>query len=212
MTIVDQSYKILTPIDPKLVYGLIEEVARTCYKSEDKICEGSAERMVKALIKHNHLAMLEHFSITVKFVTDRGVANELVRHRNCSFAQESTRYCNYSSGVCFIKPPFKSEEAEWIWTNAADFADQFYAELMGDRSISPEIARSVLPLCTKTEIVVTTNLREWRHIFKLRVLGTTGRPHPQIKALLSPLLDELGDKLPIVFGDLKEASCGTSGT
>lgn len=204
MKIEEQGYEILTPIDAKFVYGLIERIARTCYKSENKICEGSAERMLKALITHDHMAMLEHYSISVRFTTDRGVANELVRHRNCSFAQESTRYCRYDTGISVIKPPLNDDDiVEWAWTNAIDSVDQVYGAML-ERGVAPEIARSILPLSTKTEIVVTTNLREWRHIFKLRVLGTTGKPHPQIKSLLLPLLDEFGDALPVVFGDLKE--------
>jgi len=201
MTVVDQSYEILTPIDPEFIYKHIEKVARTCYKSEDKIKDGSAERMLRALIKNDHMAMLEHFSISVKFVTDRGVANEIVRHRNCSFAQESTRYCRYDNGISVIKPPFTDEMADWSWTSTVDSIDQVYSSML-KLGITPEIARSVLPLCTKTEIVVTTNIREWRHIFELRVLGTTGKPHPQIKELMEPLLKELGEKLPVLFGDL----------
>lgn len=201
MKIVEQSYEILSPIDPEYIYGQIEKIARTCYKSEDKIKSGSAEKIVKALVKSDHLAMIEHISITVKFITDRAVANELVRHRLCSFAQESTRYVNYKDGIEVIKPTFDSDSDYYSWLNAVKRAQLGYKQLVNN-GITPEIARSVLPLCTKTEIVVTANLREWRHIFELRVLGTTGKPHPQIKELLTPLFDELKHKLPAVFGDL----------
>lgn len=201
MIIVNQSYEILTPIDPDFIYKHIEKVARTCYKSEDKITDGSAERMLRALIKNDHMAMLEHFSISVKFVTDRGVANEIVRHRNCSFAQESTRYCRYDNDLRVVRPTFNNGYAENSWLISASRAEQSYKQML-NYGMTPELARSVLPLCTKTEIVVTTNIREWRHIFELRVLGTTGKPHPQIKELMEPLLKEFGEKLPVLFGDL----------
>lgn len=204
MKIVKQSYEILSPIDADYIYKQIEKAARTCYKSEDKIKDGSAEKMVRGLVKRQHEAMLEHASITVKFVTDRAIANEIVRHRLCSYAQESTRYVNYKDGIEFIEPIFnhgeEHDQAFLEWSSLCSYAENAYTNMI-NAGCTPEEARSVLPLSTKTEIVVTGNLREWRHIFDLRVLGTTGRPHPQIRALLLPLLCELSDKLPIIFGD-----------
>lgn len=204
MKIVKQSYEILSPIDADYIYKQIERAARTCYKSEDKIKDGSAEKMVRALVRNQHEAMLEHVSITVKFITDRAIANEIVRHRLCSFAQESSRYCCYKDGVEFIEPIFnhgeEHDQAFLEWSSLCSYAENAYTNMINS-GCTPEEARSVLPLSTKTEIVVTANLREWRHIFDLRVLGTTGKPHPQIRALLLPLLSELSDKLPIIFGD-----------
>lgn len=102
MKIIKASYKIMKPRDlndPNVVrdiYQGIEESARTCYKSETQITNESVEKMIRRLIKNGHEAMLEHEFIKVKFIVDRGVSHELVRHRIASFAQESTRYCNYS--------------------------------------------------------------------------------------------------------------------
>ena len=112
MRIVDAGYEILDPLNGEEILKKIERVARVCYKSEDKITEGSAEKMVRALIKSNHMAMLEHYSFSVKFICDRGVSHEIVRHRVASYAQESTRYCNYnkSGDVAFIRPVFFAED------------------------------------------------------------------------------------------------------
>lgn len=207
MKIVKQSYEILSPIDADYIYKQIEKAARTCYKSEDKIKDGSAEKMVRALVLNQHEAMLEHASITVKFITDRAIANEIVRHRLCSYAQESSRYCCYKDGVEFIEPIFnhgeEHDQAFLEWSSLCSYAENAYTNMIAS-GCTPEEARSVLPLSTKTEIVVTANLRELRHIFDLRVLGITGAPHPQIRELMAPLLKELAEKLPVIFGDQYE--------
>lgn len=203
MKIVEQSFEILTPIDRDYIYSTIEKAARTCYKSEDKIKEGSAEKLIKALVTHGHEAMLEHAYISVKLITDRAIANEIVRHRLCSFAQESTRYVNYKDGIEVIKPPTLTNEQEEFWRDAVACAESQYKHLI-EHGVKPEIARAVLPLCTKTEIVVTADLREWKHIFNLRVIGITGMPHPQIRELLAPVLEEFAENLPIIFEDQYE--------
>lgn len=186
----------------------IEIIARTCYKSEDLIKEGSAEKMVANLIERGHEAMLEHCSVTVKFVCDRGVSHELVRHRLASFAQESTRYCNYSnekfnSEITFIKPLFLADGSQGleIWERAMKTAEQSYFDLL-EWGCTPQEARSVLPNSLKTEVVMTCNLREWRHFFKLRAAGTTGKPHPQMLELTLPLLIKMKELIPVVFDDI----------
>lgn len=210
--IVKPGYVILTPIDGEGILKQIEAIARTCYKSEDKITEGSAERMVRNLIKNGHEAMLEHYSISVRFIVDRGVSHELVRHRVASFAQESTRYCNYSQDrfehhITVIEPNFAEfEKDDWItcrevWEDSCKTAEYAYFKLL-EKGVTPQIARSVLPNSLKTEIVMTANLREWRHFFKLRAAGTTGKPHPQMLEVTVPLLNELKSKIPIVFDDI----------
>jgi thymidylate synthase (FAD) len=109
MRLVRSSFELIDDIDPISVYKKIEKIGRVCYKSEDKITETSHEVFIKNLLKRQHLAMIEHVNITGKFICDRGVSHELVRHRLCSFAQESTRYCNYKGGVTFVIPSqFKS--------------------------------------------------------------------------------------------------------
>lgn len=208
MKIIKPSFEILTPIDREAVLKHLETVARTCYKSEDKITKQSAPKMVKGLIKSHHTAMIEHFSVSVKMIVDRGVSHEIVRHRIASYAQESTRYCNYSQGkfgneITVIKPLFFDEGTpEYIiWEASCMQAEKAYNELI-EMGRSPQEARSVLPNSLKTEIVVTMNLREWIHFFNLRALGTTGAPHPQMKEIAMMVLEEFSNQLPEIFGDM----------
>lgn len=208
MRVVKAGYEILDELNGAEILKKIERVARVCYKSEDKITEGSAEKMVKALIKRGHEAMLEHYSFSVKFICDRGVSHEIVRHRLASFAQESTRYCNYSKEgfggeIAVIKPLYLSEDTEGYksWLKTCEYMEAQYFALL-DFGCTPQEARAVLPNSLKTEIVVTANLREWRHFFKLRAVGVTGAPHPQMREVAVPLLKELRERVPIIFDDL----------
>ena len=225
MKIVPSGYEIMNPFAEVMtnknymtyLVKHIEKIGRTCYKSEDKITETSHERFVRGLINRGHTAMIEHASITVKFTCDRGISHEIVRHRVASFAQESTRYCNYSKGqfggeISVIAPPFdnndpqlsiESLEEYMAWEQACLEAEKQYFRLI-ELGVKPELARDVLPTSTKTEVVVTMNLREWRHFFELRALDRTGKAHPQIKELAIPLLREFGNYMPCVFGDLSE--------
>lgn len=200
--------QIYKDFDGQKVLQKIEAAARTCYKSEGKIQEGSAAKLVAGLIKSGHEAMLEHASVTVKFVVDRGISHELVRHRLASFAQESTRYCNYSKDDCgseitFIIPDYLEYKSEgWnIWKESMKQAEDAYFKML-DFGLSPQQARAVLPNSLKTEVVMTANLREWRHFFKLRALGTTGKPHPQMLEVAVPLLEDMKNLIPVVFDDL----------
>ena len=211
MRIINPSYEILTPISDGGVEELkmIERIGRVCYKSEDKISEDgeSARIFVGGLIKLGHEAMIEHSILSVLFTVDRGVSHEIVRHRECSFAQESTRYCNYSNdkrfpgGVKFIKPCFfqegTNEYLEWV-KGCEDCEFWYYQSLK--RGAKPQEARTVLNNSVKTDIVVTANYREWRHIFKLRCANTA---HPQIREVMIPLLMELKSKIPVIFDDIK---------
>jgi thymidylate synthase (FAD) len=205
MKIIDQSHEILSV--PDGILQTLERAGRTCYKSEDRIDVNSAGAFVEMLIKRGHHAMIEFGSIIVKFVTNRGVTHELVRHRLCSFAQESTRYVDYQSEMEFIRPVWDlnqysgntDESRAWAaFTDSLMQAEEKYKRLrqLGWR---PEQAREVLPNSLKTEIVVQANIREWRHIFKLR---TAKAAHPQMRALMLPLLDELRGLLPVVFDDI----------
>ena len=221
MKVIAARYKILDKIDGMEVLKKIERVARTCYKSEEYIKEGSAERLVKSLIDRGHEAMLEHYSFSIKFVCDRGVSHEIVRHRVASFAQESTRYCNYSKDkfgneLTFIKPCFWENERNikddemWtnllcsnkyeIWLKSMYLVEKAYMTLL-KHGATPEQARSILPNSIKTEIVMTANLREWRHFLKLR---TAQAAHPQMRELTIPLLKELKEKIPVIFDDIEE--------
>lgn len=206
MRVVKAGYEILDPLNGEEILKKIERVARVCYKSEDKITDGSAEKMVRALVKRGHEAMLEHFSFSVKFIVDRGVSHEIVRHRVASFAQESTRYCNYGheGEITIIKPVYFTDcgEAYNIWREACVVAEIKYLEMLA-YGFSPQEARAVLPNSLKTEVVMTANLREWRHFFSLRACGSTGKPHPQMLEVAVPLLKEVKSLIPVVFDDLE---------
>ena len=209
MKIIEPGFEIMSNINRDELLKHIEACGRVCYKSEKNITEESAGKFVKGLIKRGHEAMIEHYSITVKFICDRGVSHEIVRHRIASFAQESTRYCNYikddfGSEITVIKPFFFKEgtDAWYFWKKSCEEAEKAYFNLL-TWGCSPQEARSILPNSLKTEIVVTMNLRGWRHFFKLRALGTTGAPHPQMKEVALPLLKEFSAFLPEVFGDLE---------
>lgn len=211
MKIIKPSYEILTPIDGAEILKTIEKVARTCYKSEDKIDNESAKKLVTRLINSGHEAMIEFFDITVKFVCDRGVSHEIVRHRIASYAQESTRYCNYSKDkfenqITYIQPNFWSDcpesgddyEKHAILEQILIDIEKAYNKLI-DLGASPQEARYILPNGLKTEINVKMNLREWRHFFKLRCSKAA---HPQMRELAIPLLEEIKELLPIIFNDI----------
>lgn len=183
----------------------IEAVARTCYKSENLISDGSAEKMVKNLIRNGHEAMLEHYSFTAKFICDRGVSHEIVRHRIASYAQESTRYCNYSKDkfgneLTFIKPCFWDENSDQYrdWKSAMHMAESHYFDLL-QQGATPQEARSVLPNSLKTELIMTANIREWRNFFKLR---TDKAAHPQMREVATILLNKCHKTFPILFDDI----------
>lgn len=215
MNLIHASYEILTPIEAlKSALSLLETAGRVCYKSEDKITPVSAEPFIKGIIQRGHESVIEHISLSVRFVVDRGVSHELVRHRLASFSQESTRYCNYGKkGVTFVIPPWCSiSPGEYgIGTPVRSYvtADSLWFQSMWEAAISynlllqqgwtPQQARSVLPNSLKTEVVMTANLREWRHILNLR---TSKVAHPQMLEVMIPLLRELQSILPVIFGDI----------
>lgn len=208
MRVINAGYEIISDLNGSEILKHIERCARVCYKSEDRITDGSAEKMVAALIRSGHEAMLEHYSFTVKFICDRGIANELVRHRIASFAQESSRYCCYAKDkfgkeLTFINPCFWEPDSDNYarWFHEMDEAEKTYLAMIEDGA-TPEQARDILPTSIKTEIVMTANLREFRHFFKLRAEGTTGKPHPQMLEITIPFLKELKQKIPVVFDDI----------
>lgn len=210
MRIIDQCHYPVYHRDPKDIVKAIEVAGRVCYKSEGNMHMESSIPFVERLIKSGHESVLEHQSITVRFITDRGVSHELVRHRIASFSQESTRYCNYSKDkfdnqLTFIKPVFwgtdSYEEGSKLmaWERAMQHAEDSYLELI-KMGATPQEARSVLPNSLKTEIVVTANIREWRTILKQR---TSTKAHPQMRALMIPLLEDFKKVLPVLFSDIE---------
>ena len=223
MNILRAGFEILTPISEGGIDELkhIEKIGRVCYKSEGKITKDgeSAKKFVKMLIDRGHEAMIEHSSLSVRFTVDRGVSHELVRHRIASFAQESTRYVNYSLdkfgneiNVINIRDgidldnKMKNMDSSIIdailheWFSAMKDAEKHYMKMI-ELGATPQIARSVLPNSTKTEITISANYREWRNFFKLRVPATA---HPQMREVTIPLLKELKNRLPIIFDDIRE--------
>jgi thymidylate synthase (FAD) len=214
MKIVKQSFEVLSPV---CAYSgdwrvdsfireakLIETAGRTAYKSEDRITTDSYDKFIRGLIAHGHEAVIEFGSMTVRFITDRGVSHELVRHRICSFVQESTRYCNYSqarfgNAITVIRPSTWEEMSDIArdnWNSAMGDAESGYLAML-EHGATPQQARSVLPNSLKTEVVVRANFREWRHIFRLRAISKA--VHPDMRALMLPLYRECRTLLPCMF-------------
>lgn len=204
MKIVEPSFEILDTICGEDVLKKLEMYGRVCYKSESAITRDSAKKFIKRIIQSGHESVLEHEKITVRIICDRGVTHEIVRHRIASYSQESTRYCNYSadkfnSELTFIRPCFWNENDEkfGLWKSAMQECEKTYLKMI-ECGASPQEARSVLPNSLKTEIVVTMNLREWRHFFKLR---TSERAHPQMREIAVPILMNFRDLVPVIFND-----------
>ncbi len=207
MKIVDPGFSFMHLPDGEFVLRQLELAARTCYKSEDKAMADSARKLLSRIIRLGHDSVLEHIAVTVRIVCDRGVTHELVRHRMCSFSQESTRYANYAQDkfgreITVIRPFFwNQDDARYaIWLAAMQSCEDAYLRLV-DAGASPQEARSVLPNSLKTEIVTTANIREWRHIFKLRCDKAA---HPQMRQVMLPLLAAFAQRVPLVFDDLEE--------
>lgn len=191
--------------DGESILKQIELAGRTCYKSGDRITLDSAKSFVRRLLSAGHHSVIEHANITVRFICDRGVTHELVRHRLASYSQESTRYVNYSNGkfgseITVIKPIFwpegSTEYSEWL--SAMHQVEKSYLRLI-QLGATPEQARSVLPNSLKTEIVMTCNIREWRHVLNLRCSEVA---HPQMREVMLPFLNELHEKIPEFFDDI----------
>lgn len=209
MKIINASVEFMEPIDGQEILKHIEKCGRVCYKSEDKIKEESAEKFVAGIIKRGHEAVLEHKSFTVKFICDRGVSHEIVRHRLAAYCQESTRYCNYSNDkfgreITVIEPCYFDKRGEGIisytaWENSCKEAEKNYFALL-DKGCSPQEARAVLPNSLKTEVVMTADLREWRHFFKLRCASAA---HPQMREVAIQLLHMCQAEIPVIFDDIQ---------
>lgn len=226
MRIIEPYIVLEDNIDGKEILKKIERIGRVCYKSENNIKEGSAEKFVSNLINRHHESVLEHESISVRVICDRGVSHEIVRHRLASYSQESTRYINYTNDkfgneLTFIKPcwfinnlyvlnkyakdkTYKNSEelleGEFDWINAMQSIEDNYFILIKDDEWTPEEARSILPNSIKTELVMTMNLREWRHFFKMRCDKAA---HPQMREIAYMILDTFKTNIPIIFDDIE---------
>ena len=212
MKLIRPSIEFLNMTD--LPLRAIEEAGRTCYKSEDRMRPDSAEMFVRRIVKNGHLAMIEHASASYRVISDRGVTHEIVRHRLFSYAQESTRYCNYKGGVTFIIPPwleleegeyrntdafvFNTRKGIWSWLEVLLHCEKTYTWLLANGQ-TPQQARSVLPNALKTEIVITGNLREWLHFFELRCAPTA---HPQMQEIANMILSDIRGRCAVIFDNI----------
>lgn len=200
-------------LDATALLRKIERACRTCYRSEDKVAEGSAERLIRSCIARGHESPLEHASITFRIICDRGVSHEIVRHRLASYSQESTRYCNYSKDkfgneLTFIYPAWYKEKTDkylGLWldlTTACENAEHSYFAMLANGA-KPEEARAVLPNCLRTELVMTMNMRELRHFLRLRLSPAA---HPDIRQVAGKMLKLLHSDYPqldVLFADIE---------
>lgn len=208
MRLIKSKVEILDNLNGEEIIDKIAKVARTCYKSEDNSTSERDRELVKRLIKSGHEAMIEFADITVKFTCSRAISHELVRHRLCSFAQESQRYCDYSKDkfnheITFIIPSWVIDDhtdVDKLWVKAMQEAEHNYFMLQA-QGCTPQQAREVLPNSTKTEINMKANLREWRHFLKLRCSTAA---HPDMRVLALDLLKQFHDNIPIIFDDIYE--------
>lgn len=208
MKIIEPSFSFLggkTP-DGAVILSRIAEAGRVCYQSEPNTSDAL---FVAKLIERGHESVLEHASVSVRIICDRGVSHELVRHRLASYSQESTRYCNYSKDkfgneLTFIRPAWVQlgdpDSLDYTWRSAMKEAEQCYLGLL-ECGWTPEMARSVLPNSLKTEIVMTANMREWRHFFRLRCAPAA---HPQMREVAWMLLSGFCEHIPVLFDDIVE--------
>lgn len=214
----ENSFIILTPkteLENQLL--LIERAGRTCYQSEtSEISLETAKKFVAMILKLGHESVIEHSHLTVQFNNvSRGFTHELVRHRLCAFSQESTRYVDYAKPgqgpdldkfqlKCLI-PPHQDDQAkvklddgrEMSFLEMIEEIEKFYRALRKS-GWQPQDARQILPQALKAQIVCTTNFRQWRHIFEMRLSKAA---HWEIRKVMGDLLLELQKTIPVVFDD-----------
>jgi len=206
MKIIEPSIEILDDIDGEQILRKLERAGRVCYKSEGKMADGTAQKFIQSIIGRGHESVIEHEKVTVLVTCDRGVTHEIVRHRIASYSQESTRYCNYmgdkfGNELTFIKPCFWHEDAPAFatWKACMQHIEDTYLELI-NQGVKAEQARAILPNSLKAEIVVTMNMRSWRHFLSLR---SEVAAHPQIRQIAGMILNEFKARIPFLFDDIK---------
>ena len=197
MKIIKPSVELIDQINPAEILPEIERRGRVSHLSESK---GKPEEFVRMLIKRGHESVLEHVSLTFHIICDRAIMSELTRHRHTSFTVESTRYVKYNE-IEVVAPPWYEQTFLYRkWYSLMCEVEDTYRQMI-ERGTKPEDARSVLPLCLKSELYMTANLREWRYILKLR---TSKHAHPQMRFVAGQILNILRDKLPVIVEDIKE--------
>jgi thymidylate synthase (FAD) len=200
------SFKIVSGKSKEEMYDNLERIGRTCYKSDKLQSADSSVAFIKKILSSGHESVIEHESITVRMIIDRGISHELVRHRLASYSQESSRYCNYANDrfgreISVIKPCLISYGTNQylIWEAAVKNSESAYMSMI-DAGFAPEVARSILPTCLKTEVVVTMDLREWRHFFKLRCAKPA---HPDMRFIANQMLEEFKTRWGEIFEDIE---------
>jgi thymidylate synthase (FAD) len=202
MKLVDQSWTFVSEPNGDDMVRRIEEAGRTCYKSEDRITSESSKKFVAHAIKIGHHSIIEHENVSIRIICDRGVSHEIVRHRLAAYSQESTRYCNYGKGkfggeITCVTPTFELTYSDKVILR---LIEQHYLRRLGE-GLTPQDARYFLPNGLKTEIVMTCNVREWRHVFALR---TSPKAHPQIRMLMQDIMEGFQLIMPVLFDNIGE--------
>lgn len=216
MKIIKPYAKILDLPDREAGIKLLKKIewcARISHRSEDAQTDDSWERIIQSVVmNHCDFSVIEHASVSVDAVMDRGISHEWVRHRLFSFTQSSTRFINHTKKIPpeFIQPEL-SEEVErayngeqielspqQLWQHSINTAENTYRKLI-EAGYAPQIARSVLPNSLSTRIITSGNLRNWRHFLLMR---TTKETHPQMREITIPLLEEFRAKIPLLFDDI----------
>lgn len=208
MKIVQAQIIPITPLNGQAILKRIEEIARTCYRSEDKItADGeSAKKIVLALSQAGHGAMLEHATISMRYVSNIAAYKDLTRHRaGTSYAVESTRFCSYNKGkfgneIKFLEPIEidKSSLKYQVWLNAMQQAEKNYMDL-ASMGAKPDELSLILPQSTAAEFVITANARAWNNIFNLRAIGHS---RPCVREIMIPTLELFRREIPIIFDDV----------
>ena len=204
MRIVEPWIKV-EKIDGKQIMKRIERACRTCYRSEGKITEDSYKKLIKNCITSGHESVLEHEKVTVRIYSDIGSYKDLTRHRFASFSVESTRYCSYDKDkygneIAIMNPVYiEDKEVYEVWKKTMEGMEKGYME-MKRLGASTDMCREVLPHSTAGEYTMTANIREWKHILKLR---TNKRVHPSIRQVLIPLLKYFKEQMPEIFDDVE---------
>ena len=203
MNIIEPYAKIFHPIEPvDFINKLkrIEWIGRVSHRSEDKQGDETYKRFLETVVlQHGDWSITEHESVTVEAVVDRGITHEWVRHRMGAYTQESTRFVNYEKKMpaSFIKPE-GINATETYWKESIKKCEEMYRALIRE-NVTPQIARSVFPNALASKLIVTYNLRNWRHFFLMR---TSKESHPQMRQVTIPLLEEFKNKIPILYDDI----------
>nr|DAE82964.1 MAG TPA: Thymidylate synthase complementing protein [Caudoviricetes sp.] len=201
MIIVKKSVEIINPPSYMTLLNMVERASRNCYQSEDKITDVSAEKIIRFLINNKHFSMLEFANLTFKMVMDRATAMQLTRHRMCTFAIESTRYCNYNKTgeIRVIAPEGLNDSGYDTWYTSVIMAEVAYMKMIQEDKMSAEVSRSVLPQCLATTVFMHTNIRELRHILSLRL---DKHAQKDIRVLMQDILEFVYKKYPVFFEDI----------